>query len=342
MLQGRGGGPVCSKCEVHFEQHAGGPAGADQLDKSKPWAPVYLDSHPTFPWCKVDSHQLNKENGSKGTRYKYITPNDCVVYANHVADQACDFAMGMMKGREESRLRFAQPNSCGAPLGLRYEVFIGERVCGKNTSKSVNKATDDKFVRRAQAKHKQGACLRAMPFCKESCRLVPRHGTCSKLFQGLGNCHSRSCYKDTGYRMRSFDNHAYDYNAEDPDEREVFPSDEAVAEAANKVPTHILSCPFCCYELTFPEDDPDNERAEERLSLPGPHGNSEHYHLYCREPDIQAMRIALDGAVDMASEAYCAAMMEQSSFDVTIDRLEILARELRELEMTSTLVMHSQ
>jgi hypothetical protein len=103
-----------------------------------------------------------------------------------------------------------------------------------------------------------------------------------------------------------------------------------------------LSCPFCCYKLSFPEDDLDKERAEERLSLPGPHGNLEYYHLYCREPDIQAMRIALDGAVDMASEAYCAAMMEQSSFDVTIDRLEILARELRELEMTLALVMHSQ
>jgi hypothetical protein len=67
-----------------------------------------LDRHPIRPWCKVDLHQLNKEDGSKGNRYECITPNECLVQANHVANRACDYTMGTMEGCERNAI-FEQP-----------------------------------------------------------------------------------------------------------------------------------------------------------------------------------------------------------------------------------------
>jgi hypothetical protein len=332
--------------------------------KEKPWRKEYLDKHPIRPWCKVDSHQLKKEDGSKGTRYEHITPNECLVQANHVADQACDYAMGMMKDCERNAI-FEQPVNIIIPLGLRYEVFLGERACDRNTSKSVNAAVSAEFLRRAQSADKQGAALRAMEFCRESCKYIPNHGTVTRLFQGLGNCHTRSIYKDAWYRMRCYDatkaNQAIDSEAAEVDsgddgssssveakadskETPVFPSEEAKELCFKDAEQRCLMvCPFCNYEVFDGDDDfdPRNLGDEQALEVPGPHGNVEHHHLYCREESITAMRHVLNSRLDIACEEYCGLLMKFRFREFLTARLEALVDTLSELERVSSKTMYT-
>jgi hypothetical protein len=204
------------------------------------------------------------------------------VQANHVADRACNYAIGTMEGCERNAI-FEQPRVIIAPLGLWYEVFISKRACDRNTSKSINTRVNSEFVCRQQSADKQGAALRAMEYCRESCKYIPNHGTVKRLFQGLGNSHTRSIYKDAWFWMRCYDatkaNQVIDEDApvvtadsntcssrsvgsgdssqiievlEDTEEiaTSVFPSKEAKELCFKDAKQRcILVCPFCNYEV---------------------------------------------------------------------------------------------
>ena len=120
---------------------------------------------------------------------------------NHIADHAASFAMDQAtcKLTPHQERYFKQPDNIKCPLGTHFEIVIGELTCDKNTSKSIWNAVDDELVTRRQCTPKQGAAARAIPFCQASAKLIPNNGSVQRLFNGLGNCHTRSCYKSKAY-----------------------------------------------------------------------------------------------------------------------------------------------
>jgi hypothetical protein len=194
-----------------------------------------------------------------------------------------------------------------------------------------------------------------MVYCRESCKYIPNHGTVKRLFQGLGNTsHTWSIYKDAWYRMHCYDatkaNQVIDEDAlvvaadsnisssrsvssgdssqivevvEDTEEiaMPAFPSKEAKELCFKDAKQRcILVCPFCNYEVFdgVNDFDPRNKGDEQLLVVPGPHGNVEHHHLYCREESIAAMRHVLNSRLDIACEEYCGLLMKFRSRDFMI------------------------
>jgi hypothetical protein len=142
-----------------------------------------------------------------------------------------------------------------------------------------------------------------------------------RLVQGLGNCHTRSCYKNRWYRLRVFHMAVHDRDDVDEEGEAIkFPSAAAKEEAARKVPTHILPCPWCIREDTDEDDEDDN------LGMLGPNGNSEHYHLYCKAQGIEEMRMTLDETVDGTCDNYCFLLRENLGYERAADRLRKLVK----------------
>jgi hypothetical protein len=86
---------------------------------------------------------------------------------------------------------------------------------------------------------------------------------------------------------------------------------------------------------------PRNVGKKENFVSDGPHGNQEHYHLYCREPSIASMRQVMQRVLDVACEDYCGILVRKLGPQNAKARLEVLWCKLRELEMDSARVMRA-
>jgi len=291
--------------------------------KEKPWPVQYWDSHPTKALIKVDSHQLNQD-GSKAKRYAEITPNACIVYMNQVADNAASFAMGTLRGIPTASWTNEHPDAVKAPPSNRFEIMIGELACDKDTSRSIWNRIDQDMIRRAQFKAKQGAALRAAEYCQHSRKLIPNQGSTKRLFHGIANAHTRSCYKDEQYALRTW-HHFHD-------------ADELMPGSAQKIElrsSHI--CPLCVTSAMFQARLTDRSRTDTF-----PRGTSEHLHLHCTAPTIREKRTRLLILLETACRQYIRMLKRKIGIRDTERRLIELVEANRELEIRSSREMHAK
>jgi hypothetical protein len=170
--------------------------------KEAPWRAEYSDSHLQRASIKVDSHQLKRDRITNKGRYQEITPNLCLAAMNQEADNAASYFLGTLDGIPYEPMEIAMPSRIANPIGPRFETVIGNDTCDRDTSKAIRNSVDQDFLRRMQLRGKQGAGFRAAPYCERSCQKIPNRGTAKRLFQGIANCHSCSCYKDPSFKYR--------------------------------------------------------------------------------------------------------------------------------------------
>lgn len=83
------------------------------------------------------------------------------------------------------------------------------------------------------------------------------------------------------------------------------------------------------------ESGNDTGNSVESIDWYGPHGNTEHYHLYCQWDPIKAMRDTFDMAMDDAGEENVTCMARSISRTWAAERVTTLCQGLRKQEMDS-------
>ena len=284
-------------------------------DENKPWPLQYWDNHPSLVMMKVDSHQLNSD-GSMADRYNATTPNTCIAHINQVADNAASFMLGSLSGIPANCPNIPPPDCAEAPPSLRFEIMIGESVCDKDTSQSIWRAINQDMVRRAQFKTKQGAAFRALQYCANSLKLLPNAGHSKRLFHGIANSHTRSCYKDPPFRLRVWH---YFHNA-----AELLPPSEQRLDIEE-----ADTCPNCVSHNDF------------STCTDRPRGTSEHLHLHCTSEPIRSRRNAILLLLENACQDYIRHLRQVLGDVSCLARLLSLCESNKTLEIESSQAMRA-
>jgi hypothetical protein len=131
-------------------------------------------------------------------------------------------------------------------------------------------------------------------------------------------------YKDVDYRKQSTE----DVRAILIKNKLALPETEEEPTKEGKIPTRCLQCPFCL------EIDKGGNNVG--------HGNTHHYHLFCRQPKIDRARGRLQYLAEEACEDFWKAVVELVGNGRANAMLEELRLRLQDTEMESVKKMSAQ
>jgi hypothetical protein len=212
-------------------------------DPASPWWNEYWDLHRQQVIVKVDAHQLSSRF-TKSERYDNIMPNTCIASMNQHADNAASYALGTLTRYGPTQKNpFPTPTNQMHPLGLRFEVALGETTLDRDSSCSIYKDVEQELSYRLATVSKQGVWV---PWCVRSQRFIPDYGMVRQIIQGKGHSFTQTMYKSATIRQRHTQ---WVHDSETTD----LVSDSFVVAAAKAAPKiEMLQC--CFYPGSHFED----------------------------------------------------------------------------------------
>jgi len=229
------------------------------------WRKDYFDADPIRCILKINSHQLDN-SGTKikaNKRYQSLSPNLCLLSANHLADRVADIPFS--EGFHDIKLEQHKILNPSSPLRFYFSIN------GASVDKHVNKSLQDMFtrekVKRLKTKKTQGLLWRLMDHVTPSWNELALHSGFLRSLIGLSRTHTRSLYKAGDYRQGMLQDFLETITSQE---------DKLKIGKLNQKGIIQLLCPckWC------PENSPHRTQ----------HGNRMHALLHCDHKDISGFR----------------------------------------------------
>jgi len=237
------------------------------------WRKEYFDANISRSILKINSHQLD-ETGLKilkKPRYPTLTPNLCLLNANHIADAIAD--LPTRKEFAPSELHNYEIRNPPSPL--RFYITINGQSVDKHISNALQTAFNKERVKKLKTKETQGLIWRLINHTTTSWDELNTHKGYLRSLLGLSRTHSRCIYKDTNYKQGSLLEYTNALQS-DEDKRKVrIMKPKVVSELLTK-------CSWC----------------PEKGVYRNQHGNRMHALLYCENKNLKEFRSNMRSAIN--------------------------------------------
>jgi len=240
-----------------------GNENTQENQQGKKWDQSCINEHPYVPILKVDSHQLNREGNTFGSKKRYdkLIPCLSLLNSNHHADRcAARICSDYFKGPPDT------PNLIHLPESeLRFSITWNGMGIDKHVSEFVIRKIQLERIKRLKLKATQGLPWRVMENSSMTWKKLKQFPRLRRSVCGLSRTHTRSLYKSDVYRdgqRKEKLNHA------------IEESPPPTHQTKQKLIEHLKPCTWC-----------DNKACA--------HGNRIHAMFFCKRREIFEFRLKM-------------------------------------------------
>jgi len=162
------------------------------------WRRDHFEDNEFKPILKVNSHQLCEKGLQikNKPRYPTLSPNLCLLNANHIADTIAEFPfLPQFLKVAKSLHRVYNP-----PSPLRFFITLNGNTVDKHISDAINNTFIQERIKRLKTKSTQGLLWRLIQYVSDDWNSLNLHRGLLRSLLGLSRTHTRCLYKSGAYR----------------------------------------------------------------------------------------------------------------------------------------------